>query len=158
MAEGGDPEVLLRNMQAQIVQLSAELATMKRGPAQLPKGVKVPVPDPFKGSADGDSVQNFLEAMETYFKLVNMEDSTQRARYTSTLLTEKARTWYSTQGYREDSLQWHHLKSDLLKAFRPPDYARVARKKLVATKQTTPDTSEYIARFNQALNRCTDVG
>ena len=33
----------------------------------------------------------------------------------------------------------------------------MARKKLQAVKQTGPDVSQYIATFNEALNRCSNV-
>ena len=41
--------------------------------------------------------------------------------------------------------------------FCPADFERVAKKKLQAVKQTGPDVSQYIAAFNEALNRCSNV-
>ena len=37
------------------------------------------------------------------------------------------------------------------------DFEHVAREKLQTVKQTGPDVSQYIAAFNKALNRCSNV-
>lgn len=83
-----------------MVTLSAEVQRLRAersGPATgLPQGVKVPVPASFEGKCDGDSVKNFIDSLENWFQLVNMSDMNQRARFASTLLQDKARTWFST--------------------------------------------------------------
>ena len=56
-----------------------------------------------------------------------------------------------------ETLHWIHLKSDLLRAFHPADFARVTPNKLYSVRQHTKDVAEYIAAFNQALNRCSNV-
>ena len=77
------------------------------------------------------------------------------------MLEGKARTWFTVQGYSfdefGDALEWPELRETLLMTFRPADFERVARKKLQAVKQTGPDVSQYIASFNKALNRCSNV-
>ena len=77
------------------------------------------------------------------------------------MLEGKARTWFTVQGYSfdefGDALEWPELRETLLMTFRPADFERVARKKLQAVKQTGPDVSQYIASFNEALNRCSNV-
>ena len=45
----------------------------------------------------------------------------------------------------------------LLMMFRPADFECMAKKKPQAVKQTGPDVSQYIASFNEALNRCSNV-
>ena len=40
----------------------------------LPNGVKAPAPPSFHGASDGDTVKNFVDALDTYFKLVGMRD------------------------------------------------------------------------------------
>ena len=40
----------------------------------LPSGVKAPPPPSFHGASDGDMVKNYLDALDTYFKLVGMRD------------------------------------------------------------------------------------
>lgn len=40
----------------------------------LPHGVKAPTPAPFHGANDGDSVKNFVEACDTYFELVGLNN------------------------------------------------------------------------------------
>ena len=41
----------------------------------LPNGVKAPSPPSFHGASDGDTVKNFVDALDTYFELVGMRDS-----------------------------------------------------------------------------------
>ena len=38
----------------------------------LPNGVKAPAPPSFHGASDGDTVKNFVDALDTYFELVGM--------------------------------------------------------------------------------------
>ena len=91
-----------------MVKLTAELAAIKgTQPSGLPKGVKVNPPEAFKGIADGDSVDNFLAALNNYFALMHLEDSNSRARYAETLLVERARTWFQTKSYNLETLLWH---------------------------------------------------
>ena len=40
----------------------------------LPNGVKAPAPTSFHGASDGDTVKNFVDALDTYFELVGMRD------------------------------------------------------------------------------------
>ena len=40
----------------------------------LPNGVKAPAPPSFHGASDGDMVKNFVDALDTYFKLVGMRN------------------------------------------------------------------------------------
>ena len=41
----------------------------------LPSGVKAPTPSPsFHGASDGDTIKNFVNALDTYFKLVGMRN------------------------------------------------------------------------------------
>ena len=40
----------------------------------LPSGVKAPAPPSFHGASDGDTVKNFVDALNTYFELVGMRD------------------------------------------------------------------------------------
>ena len=41
--------------------------------------------------------------------------------------------------------------------FCPAEFEHVVRKKLQAVKHTGPDVSQYIAAFNKALNRCSNI-
>ena len=40
----------------------------------LPNVVKAPAPPSFHGASDGDTVKNFVDALDTYFELVGMRD------------------------------------------------------------------------------------
>ena len=40
----------------------------------LPNGVKAPAPPSFHVASDGDTVKNFVDALDTYFELVVMRD------------------------------------------------------------------------------------
>ena len=91
-----------------MVKLTAELAAIKgTQPSGLPKGVKVNPLEAFKGIADGDSVDNFLAALDNYFSLMHLDDPNSRARYAETLLVERARTWFQTKSYNLETLLWH---------------------------------------------------
>ena len=45
----------------------------------LPSRVKAPVPPSFHGASNGDTVKNFVDALDTYFELVGMRDLEQKA-------------------------------------------------------------------------------
>ena len=76
-------------------------------------------------------------------------------------LKGKARIWFTVQGYSfdefGDALEWPELRETLLMTFVPAYFEHMAKKKLQAVKQTGPDVSQYIAAFNKALNRCSNV-
>ena len=74
----------------QLVALSSKVAVLEaeqpraaraapRSPAAkargLPSGVKAPAPPSFHGASDGDTVKNFVDALDTYFELVGMRDT-----------------------------------------------------------------------------------
>ena len=76
-------------MISQLVALSSKVAVLEaecpraaraetQNPAPevrgLPSGVKAPAPPSFHGASDGDTVKNFLDALDTYFELVGMRD------------------------------------------------------------------------------------
>ena len=76
MSEQVDPTAILEELQWQIANLSAYMAELKHSvPLKLPSGVKVLTPEPFKGSADSESVLNFINSLENYFALVGLSDS-----------------------------------------------------------------------------------
>ena len=73
----------------QLVALSSKVAVLEaerpkatrpetRDPAPavrgLPNVVKAPAPPSFHGASDGDTVKNFVDALDTYFELVGMRD------------------------------------------------------------------------------------
>ena len=76
-------------MISQLVALSSKVAVLEaerprearaetQNPAPavrgLPNGVKAPAPPSFHGASDGDTVKNFVDALDTYFELVGMRD------------------------------------------------------------------------------------
>ena len=92
-------EKRISELEAQVVRLTAQLQQVQLSASvttNLPKGVKVQPPQPFVGKADGDSVQNFVHALDNYYDLMNLRGGNQQARYAETLLTDKARTWFAT--------------------------------------------------------------
>ena len=56
-------------------------------------------PKLFRGTADGDSVKNFLAALENYFDLMKVNDSNQKARYAETLLGGKNQNMVSNEKF-----------------------------------------------------------
>ena len=40
----------------------------------LSNGVKAPAPSSFHGASDGDTIKNFVDALDTYLELVGMRD------------------------------------------------------------------------------------
>ena len=77
------------DMIRQIVPLSSKVAILEaerpkatrpetQNPAPavrgLPNGVKALAPPSFHGASDGDTVKNFVDALDTYFELVGMRD------------------------------------------------------------------------------------
>ena len=153
-------EKQISELEAQVVKLTAQLQQVQMSSSvttNLPKGVKVQPPQPFVGKADGDSVQNFVNALDNYYDLMNLRGSNQQARYAETLLTDKAHTWFATQSYDLQTLVWNTLKGNLLVQFCPADYVQQARQQLLYTRQNSPDVADYIARFYLAYNRCSNV-
>ena len=67
-------------LSSKVVVLEAECPRATRAEPQnpatevrgLPTGVKAPTPPSFHGSSDGDTVKNFVDALDTYFVLVGM--------------------------------------------------------------------------------------
>ena len=55
---------------------AARAETQNPAPAVrgLPNGVKAPAPPSFHGASDGDTVKNFVDALDTYFELVGIRD------------------------------------------------------------------------------------
>ena len=60
-----------------------------------------------------------------------MHGGTQKARFASMLLKDKACTWFMVQGYAFDDeddevpLTWHTLKEHLLTPFHPADHKQI---------------------------------
>ena len=95
-------EKRISELEAQVVGLTAHLQQVQISATvttNLPKGVKIQLQQPFVGKADGDSVQNFVNAMDNYYDLMNLRGGNQQARYAETLLTDKVRTWFAIQSY-----------------------------------------------------------
>ena len=69
-------------LSSKVVVLEAERPRAARAETQtpapevcgLPTGVKAPPPPSFHGASDGDTVKNFVDALDTYFELVGMRD------------------------------------------------------------------------------------
>ena len=69
-------------MSSKVAVLEAERPRAARAETQtpapdvrgLPNGVKAPAPPSFHGASDGDTVKNFVDALDTYFELVGMRD------------------------------------------------------------------------------------
>ena len=60
----------------------------------MPEGIKLLPPECFEGDHDGESVKEFIAALETYFHLVGLKNDNTRALFAKTHLTKLARTWY----------------------------------------------------------------
>ena len=61
----------------------------------LPAAVKPSLPSSFQGKMDGVSVSRFVHQLDTYFKLVDLNDDVKRGQIAVTLLDGAAYTWYS---------------------------------------------------------------
>ena len=69
-------------LSSKVAVLDAKLPRAARAETQthapdvrgLPNGVKAPAPPSFHGASDGDTVKNFVDALDTYFELVGMRD------------------------------------------------------------------------------------
>ena len=51
----------------------------KKAYSLIPDAVKLPAPEPFLGKHDGESVCNFLNAVDTFFSLTGVNDDNTRA-------------------------------------------------------------------------------
>ena len=60
----------------------------------MPEGIKLSPPECFEGEHDGESVKEFIAALETYFHLVGLKNDNTRALFAKIRLTKLARTWY----------------------------------------------------------------
>ena len=70
-------------------------ATPSRCPVGLmPEGIKLLPPECFKGDHNGESVREFIAALEIYFHLVGLKNDNTRALFAKTCLIKLARTWY----------------------------------------------------------------
>ena len=58
------------------------------------EGIKLLPPECFEGDHNGESVKEFIAALDTYFHLVVLKIDNTRALFAKTHLTKLARTWY----------------------------------------------------------------
>ena len=58
----------------------------KKAYSLIPDAVKLPAPEPFLGKHDGESVRNFLNAVDTFFSLTGINDDNTRAYFVKTRL------------------------------------------------------------------------
>ena len=69
--------------------------TSSHCPADLiPEAIKLSPLKCFEGEHDGESVKEFIAALETYFHLDGLKNNNTRALFAKTHLTKLARTWY----------------------------------------------------------------
>ena len=153
-------EKRISEWEAQMVRLTAQLQQVQMSAkvtTNLPKGVKLQPLQPFVGKADGDSVQNFVNALDNYYDLMNLSGGNQQARYAEILLTNKACTWFATQSFDLQTLVWNTLKGNLLVQFCIADYVQQVHQQLLRTRYNSPDVADYIARFNLVYKKCSNV-
>ena len=91
----------------------------------------MPAPELFLGTHDGEMVRTFLNACDTYFKLVGILDKNTKALFAKTRLSNTAHTWYDSQSYDKTTVLLATVKSHMLKYFIPSDYITRARRALV---------------------------
>ena len=60
----------------------------------MPEGIKLLPPECFEGDHDGESVKEFIAALETYFHLVGLKNDNTRALFAKMHLTKPEKTWY----------------------------------------------------------------
>ena len=58
------------------------------------EGIKLLPPECFEGEHNGESIKEFIAALETYFHLVGLKNDNSRALFAKTCLTKLARIWY----------------------------------------------------------------
>ena len=51
-------------------------------------------PECFESKHDGESIKEFIAALETYFHLIGLKNDNTRALFSKMHLTKLARTWY----------------------------------------------------------------
>ena len=56
--------------------------------------IKLSPPECFEGNHDGESVKEFIAALETHFHLVGLKNDNTRALFVKTYLMKLARIWY----------------------------------------------------------------
>ena len=123
----------------------------------MPDTVKMPAPEVFNGEHDGESIRAFVNACKTFFKLTGMNYVNTQALFTKTRLAHTARTWYDSQGYDENTLTFAVLRAHMLEYFVPSDFARRARRNLVACQMGGCTATDYIDDFRRYLVSCRDV-
>ena len=68
-------------------------ATPSRRPVGLMlEGIKLLPPECFEGEHDGESIKEFIAALEIYFHFVGLKNDKTRALFVKTCLTKLART------------------------------------------------------------------
>ena len=68
-------------------------------------------------------MKNILTALENYFDLMKVFDSSYQAKFAETFQIAKFRTWFQIQNYNFYQSFKYQLKSDLFLGFKPTDYA-----------------------------------
>ena len=59
------------------------------------EGIKLLPPECFEGEHDGESVKEFIAALETYFHLVGLINNNTRVLFSKMHLTKLTRIWYN---------------------------------------------------------------
>ena len=100
----------------------------------VPDSVKMPEPEFFTGTHDGKMVKTFLNACDTYFKLIGITKKNTKALFAKIRLLDTEHTWYDSQGYNETIVTFSTMNSHILDYFISSNYVRKARTAFFACK------------------------
>ena len=122
----------------------------------MPGAVKLKELPQFDGAMDFYAIESFIFFVDNYFALVNLTDPIQQTRFVSTLLIKQAALWLQTNNFDLSWMAWGTLKLELRSYFRPADYRRRTRNKLVNMRQMGK-VSGYINAFKRVCAKISNI-
>ncbi|KAF2308988.1 hypothetical protein GH714_027351 [Hevea brasiliensis] len=117
--------------------------------------VDVPKPNVFKGSRNAREIDNFLWALEQYFRALGVEEDSRKVDNAPLFLAESAMVWWRRRMMDMEKgtcnvRTWDEFKKELKKQFYPEHAADEARAKLRRLTQRGT-IREYVKEFSEVL-------
>ncbi|KAK8299136.1 hypothetical protein V6Z12_D05G303000 [Gossypium hirsutum] len=169
LAEKNDAlEAMVTALKEEINELKGELkifkAAIRNGmlaSKPKPQAMDVPKPKAFKGARSASEVDNFLWAMEQYFRAMNIEDDVTKVNTAAMYFTDVALLWWRRRStdVRRGGTEigtWKEFQDEFKAQFYPEYAEDEARAKLRRLTQRGT-VREYVREFSELMLQISDL-
>ena len=119
---------------ATIESLVARIAALEASHTSGRTSVKLPTPEPFRGTKDRGHVRDWVTAVDNYFAAAHVNNDGDRITFATVLLRDNALRWWGAA--RDGKTHtWDTFTKDLIQAFSPLGADHVARSALARLRQ-----------------------